>query len=65
MIGTVVKWDDSRGYGFIDTETRKNIFVHYSAIVTEGFKSLTVGQRVSFDLYDKPKGVEALNVVKL
>lgn len=63
-----VKWfNDSKGYGFIslaeDAENR-DIFVHYTAISGEGFKTLAEGQAVEFELVDGPKGPQALNVMK-
>ena len=63
MNNGVVKWFDSKkGYGFITSEN-KDIFVHYSGIVADGFKSLAEGQNVSFDTVDSDKGVQAVNVV--
>ena len=63
MNNGVVKWFDSKkGYGFITSED-KDIFVHYSGIISDGFKSLTEGQNVSFDTVDSDKGVQAVNVV--
>lgn len=63
MNNGVVKWFDSKkGYGFITSED-KDIFVHYSGIIADGFKSLTEGQNVSFDTVDSDKGVQAVNVV--
>lgn len=63
MNNGVVKWFNSKkGYGFITSEN-KDIFVHYSGIVADGFKSLTEGQNVSFDTVDSDKGVQAVNVV--
>jgi CspA family cold shock protein len=61
-----VKWfHDSKGYGFIETETGGEVFVHYSAITNEGFKTLAEGQEVEFELQDGDKGPRAMNVVKL
>lgn len=58
----IVKWfDESKGYGFIQSG-RENIFVHYSGIATEGFKTLSEGQRVVFDVVDSPRGPKAINV---
>ena len=63
MNNGIVKWFDSKkGYGFITSED-KDIFVHYSGIIADGFKSLTEGQNVSFDTVDSDKGVQAVNVV--
>jgi CspA family cold shock protein len=60
-----VKWfNDKKGYGFIEQENGQDVFVHYSAIEGDGFKSLTEGQEVVFEIVDGPKGVQALNVQK-
>lgn len=64
--GTVKWFNDAKGYGFIDTETVKDIFVHYSAIQGEGFKTLSEDQSVEFELSVNAKGVtQAFNVVKV
>jgi CspA family cold shock protein len=61
-----VKWfNDSRGFGFIEQEGAKDLFVHHSAIQAEGFKSLAEGDRVSFDVVSGAKGPAAGNVRKL
>ena len=58
-----VKWfNDAKGYGFIETNEGKDIFVHYSAIQKEGFKTLAEGQEVSFEIVDGAKGPQAANV---
>ena len=58
-----VKWfSDAKGYGFIEVEGRRDIFVHYSAIQKEGFKTLSEGQEVEFDIVDGAKGPQAANV---
>ena len=62
--GTVKWFDDSKGYGFISQEGGKDVFVHYSSIQREGFRSLAEGDRVSFEVVDGPKGPQAANVVK-
>ena len=61
-----VKWfNDSKGFGFIEQEGAKDLFVHHSAIQAEGFKSLAEGDRVSFDVVQGAKGPAAENVRKL
>jgi len=61
-----VKWfNDNKGYGFIEHESGKDVFVHYSAIQAEGFKSLKEGESVQFELVDGPKGPLAQNVTKI
>jgi CspA family cold shock protein len=61
-----VKWfNDSKGYGFIEQEEGgKDVFVHFSAIQEEGFKTLREGEEVRFDVVDGPKGPQATNVVR-
>ena len=61
-----VKWfNDSKGYGFIQAEDdARDVFVHYTAIEGEGFKTLAEGQKVDFDLIDGPKGPQASKVAK-
>ena len=66
MANGTVKWfNASKGFGFIAKEDGGDVFVHYTAIQDEGFKSLSEGQAVSFDIVDSPKGPKAANVVKL
>ena len=61
-----VKWfNESKGYGFITADEGKDVFVHFSAIQGEGFKTLNEGQKVSFDIVNGEKGPQAANVVKL
>ena len=63
--GTVKWFNDAKGYGFIQTEgTSDDIFVHYSAIQGDGFKTLSEGQMVDFELVTGPKGPQAFNVMK-
>ncbi len=64
-IGTVKWFNGSKGYGFISRETGDDVFVHYSAIQSDGFKTLDDGQRVEFSVEQGPKGLQATNVVPL
>lgn len=61
--GTVKWFDNKKGYGFIKREEGDDIFVHYSAIQGEGFKTLNQDEKVSFDLVEGPKGLQASNVL--
>jgi cold shock protein len=62
----IVKWfSDKKGYGFIERESGKDLFVHYTAITMQGFKTLVQGDRVSFDIEESERGPEAKNVVKI
>ena len=61
-----VKWcNASKGFGFIEQDNGGDVFVHYSAIKTDGFKTLDEGARVQFEVVDGPKGPAADNVVQL
>ena len=61
-----VKWfNDAKGYGFITQEGGEDVFVHYSAIQGQGFKSLAEGDKVEFEVTRGPKGLQAANVRKL
>ena len=61
-----VKWfNDAKGYGFIARDNGPDVFVHYSAITGEGFRSLQEGQLVQFEILDGPKGLQAANVQKV
>lgn len=61
-----VKWfDDTKGWGFITRESGEDVFVHYSAIDGQGFKTLIEGQTVEFELKESPRGLQAANVTKL
>jgi cold shock protein len=61
--GTVKWFSNEKGYGFIEREQGEDVFVHFSAIVSEGYKSLTEGQRVEFEVVQGQKGLQAANVV--
>jgi CspA family cold shock protein len=63
--GTVKWFNDSKGFGFISRENGEDVFVHFSAIKSAGFKSLTEGQAVQFDVVKGPKGWQAENVTVL
>lgn len=60
--GTVKWFSNEKGYGFISREGAEDVFVHFSAIQAEGYKTLTEGQAVEFDIVDGPKGKQAANV---
>jgi cold shock protein len=63
--GTVKWFNESKGYGFITKEEGGDVFVHYSEIQSNGFKTLAEGQAVSFDVEDGPKGPKATGVTKI
>ena len=62
--GTVKWFNDAKGYGFISQEGGEDVFVHFSAIQAQGFKSLAEGDRVEFEVTRGPKGLQAANVRK-
>ena len=65
MLKGTVKWfNESKGFGFIEQESGKDVFVHYSAIGGTGFKTLAEGDKVQFEIVDGPKGPAAANVLK-
>jgi CspA family cold shock protein len=63
--GTVKWFNDAKGYGFIKREEGEDLFVHFSAIQGDGFKSLAEGDRVEFEVTKGPKGLQATNVVRV
>lgn len=63
--GTVKWFNDSKGFGFIEREDGDDVFVHHTAIQGEGFKSLSEGDQVEFEVVEGPKGFQAANVSKL
>ena len=65
MTGTVKWFNNEKGYGFIDQDNGEDIFVHYSAIKQDGYKTLCEVQKVEFELVETTKGLQALNVVGL
>ena len=65
MKGTVKWFNNQKGYGFISDESGKDVFVHYSGLNMEGFKSLEEGAQVEFDVTEGAKGPQATNVTKL
>ena len=60
--GTVKWFNDAKGFGFISRENGEDVFVHFRAIQTQGFKTLKEGQKVSFDVTQGPKGKQAANI---
>jgi CspA family cold shock protein len=65
IIGTVKWFNGSKGYGFIEREEGKDVFVHYTAITAEGYRNLEEGQQVEFSVEEGPKGLQATNVVPM
>ncbi len=62
--GTVKWFNDSKGYGFISQQEGEDVFVHFSSIVGDGFRTLAEGEEVEFDLATTEKGCQAANVIK-
>ena len=62
IMGTVKWFNANKGYGFIEQEGGEDVFVHYSALQSEGYRSLDEGQRVEFSIERGPKGLQAINV---
>ncbi len=65
MRGTVKWFSNQKGYGFISDESGKDVFVHFTGLNMEGFKTLEEGQEVEFDVTEGEKGPQAVNVTKL
>jgi CspA family cold shock protein len=63
IIGTVKWFNPNKGFGFIEQPEGEDVFVHYSALQSEGYRSLDEGQRVEFNIERGPKGLQASNVV--
>jgi CspA family cold shock protein len=63
--GTVKWFNSSKGYGFIEREGGEDVFVHYSAIQLEGYRTLYEDQRVEFSIEEGPKGPQAINVIPI
>ena len=63
--GTIKWFNSAKGFGFISTEGKKDVFVHYKAINSEGYKTLNEGDLVEFEIEDGPKGPQAANVSKV
>jgi len=63
--GTVKWFNDAKGFGFIVRERGADVFVHHTAILAEGFRMLNEGDRVSFEVVEGPKGLQARNVVRV
>jgi cold shock protein len=63
--GTVKWFNAAKGYGFITSKSGEDVFVHFKAIVGEGYKSLNEGDRVEFEVVQGPKGLQASNVTKI
>lgn len=65
MVGRVKWFNNEKGYGFIEYKENEDVFIHYSTIQTDGYKTLTEGQYVEFELISTPKGFQALNVCSI
>ncbi|MFT5366435.1 MAG: CspA family cold shock protein [Candidatus Latescibacterota bacterium] len=63
--GTVKWFNDSKGFGFLEQEDGEDVFVHFSAVQGDGFKTLAEGDRVEFEVQQGPKGLQAANVTKV
>ena len=66
MLKGKVKWfNNDKGYGFIEYMNKEDIFVHYSSILSEGYRTLVEGQYVEFELVETDKGLQAKNVIEI
>lgn len=65
VLGTVKWFNNSKGYGFIQPQEGPDVFVHFSAIQSDGYRSLEEGEQVEFTIEQSPKGPQAVNVVKI
>ncbi len=65
IVGTVKWFNGPKGYGFLSREGGEDVFVHYSAIQSQGYRTLTEGQKVEFSIEKGPKGLQAVNVTPL
>ena len=65
IVGTVKWFNSAKGYGFIAHEGGKDVFVHFSAITMDGYRTLNEGEKVEFSIEDSPKGPQAVQVVKV
>jgi len=65
FVGTVKWFNGTKGYGFLSREGGEDVFVHYSAIKSQGFRNLVEGQKVEFAIEKGPKGLQAVNVIPL
>ena len=63
IVGTVKWFNAAKGYGFIGRETGEDVFVHFSAIQSDGYRKLEKGQKVEFNIEEGPKGLQAASVV--
>ena len=63
--GTVKWFNDAKGFGFVTRENGPDVFVHHTAIIAEGFRTLKEGEKVRFDVVQGPKGLQAANVQRL
>lgn len=65
MVGIVKKFNQDKGFGFIQLETGQDVFFHYSQLVMEGYKTIAEGEEVEFDLVENERGLQANNIIRL